>query len=181
MVIAHQLLSHQRSPSWGDRSHQLFRHHRRKVTFSEWRGAGSGSSGGPCEEDGAVQPLRGHKGTGMSPPSSVHPAWPQGFNLCLSQGWGAGSGLFWAQILGFALDEAIRMALTCEAARKFPPETPQPLRPAPGRESRSNQAPIAAICEAFRAGKLFPAPRRSLTNSPSFVSDCNGQVLAPRI
>lgn len=85
---------------------------------------------------------------------------------------GAGCRI-WAEILGFALDEAIQMALTC----KMPPA----LCPAPGHESGSNQAQIAAICEAFCAGKSFPAQRRSLTNSPSFVSDCNGQVLAPRI
>lgn len=35
----------------------------------------------------------------------------------LSQERGLGSGLFWAEILGFALDEAIQMALTCEAAK----------------------------------------------------------------
>lgn len=64
------------------------------------------------------------KGSGCDPRAPLHPCVGSGpgegeHSTVPFPSWerGAGSGLFRAEILHFALDEAIRMALTREAAK----------------------------------------------------------------
>ena len=105
---------------------------------ASWHGAGSGSPGVPAARRRVLCspsvlhcpsiphcPSEGTKGPGCGPRAPLHPciglrSWQgRALTLCppLPGSVGAGAGLFWAEILGFALDKAIQMALTCEAVK----------------------------------------------------------------